>query len=194
MYPTRGFMNPRYNVIIPKIIKEKVLDFALNSGLSYFNINVDPREEAEKGKRRFAMLTEYPELEISQMIDAFKEIAYEEIGVPEILPEPQFGNFIGVNLEGGSVHEHQDSRDKNNNVHLRFNFMIQKPDIGGNPIINGKEYWIDEDTCWMNYASEWKHGSTPVAGGRARVVLSMGACVPEHIVREKISKKIGWEG
>ena len=64
-------MNPRYNVIIPKIIKEKVLDFALNSGLSYFNINVDPREEAEKGKRRFAMLTEYPDLEISQMVDAF---------------------------------------------------------------------------------------------------------------------------
>jgi hypothetical protein len=187
-------MNPRYNVIIPKIIKEKVLDFAMNSGLSYFNINVDPREEAEKGKRRFAMLTEYADLEISQMVDAFKEIAYEEIGITEILPEPQFGNFIGVNLEGGSVHEHQDARDENNNVHLRFNFMIQKPDIGGNPIINGKEYWIDEDTCWMNYASEWRHGSTPVAGGRARVVLSLGACVPEHIVREQISKKIGWEG
>jgi hypothetical protein len=187
-------MNPRYNIVLPKIIKERVLDFTLTSGLSYFNVNVDPRAESEKEKRRFCMLTEHPALELSQMVEAFKEIVYEEIGVPNILPEPQFGNFIGVNLEGGSVHEHQDARDKNNNVHLRFNFMIQKPDIGGNPIINGKEYWIDEDTCWMNYASEWKHGSTPVAGGRARVVLSLGACVPEHIVREQISKKIGWEG
>lgn len=187
-------MNPRYNVILPKILKEQILEFAFNSGLNYFTANYDPFNQQEKGKRRFSMLTEYPKLEISQMVNAFKEIAYEEIGVLEILPEPQFGNFIGVNLEGGSVHEHQDQRDSNNNVHLRFNFMIQKPDIGGNPIINGKEYWIDEDECWMNYASEWKHASTPVAGGKARVVLSLGACVPEHIVREKISKKIGWEG
>lgn len=186
-------MNPRYNVILPKYLKERILDFAFVSGLEYFNVNVDPREDVQKDRRRFATLTDYPTLELSKMVDAFKEIAYEEIGVPNILPEPQFGNFIGVNLEGGSVHEHQDARDENNNIHLRFNFMIQKPDIGGNAIIEGKEYWIDEDACWMNYASEWKHGSTPVAGDRARVVLSLGACVPEHIVKEKISKKIGWE-
>lgn len=189
----RGFMNPRYNVIIPKYLKEKILDFAFVSGLDYFYINHDPRKEVEQGTRRFCMLTKHPNLELSQMVEAFKEIAYEEIGVQDILPEPQFGNFVGVNMTGGSVHEHQDERDSNNNIHLRFNFMIQKPNIGGNPIINGKEYWIDEDMCWMNYASEWKHGSTPVAGDRARVVLSLGACVPEHIVKEKISNKIGWE-
>jgi hypothetical protein len=186
-------MNPRYDVVLPKYLKDKILDFALSSGLQYFTINHDPRKDAEQGTRRFCMLTQYPDIELAQMVDAFKEIAYEEIGVTDILPEPQFGNFIGVNLNGGSVHEHQDCRDKENNVHLRFNFMIQKPNIGGNPIINGKEYWIDEDICWMNYASEWQHGSTPVSGDRARVVLSMGACVPENIVREKISKKIGWE-
>lgn len=189
-------MNPRYNVILPTILKEKILEFAFNSGLDYFFTNYDPRgpiPEKSQVNRRLCMLTQYPNLEISQMVNAFKEIAYEEIGISEILPEPQFGNFVGVNTKGGSVHEHKDARDTNNNIHLRFNFMIQKPDIGGNPIINGKEYWIDEDTCWMNYASEWKHGSTPVAGDRARVVLSLGACVPEHIVKEKISKKIGWE-
>ena len=186
-------MNPRYNVILPTYLKEKILDFALVSGLKYFNTNYDPRKDAEQGTRRFCMLTEHSNLELSQMVEAFKEIAYEEMGVPNILPEPQFGNFVGVNTEGGSVHEHQDARDNNNNIHLRFNFMIQKPHIGGNPIINGKEYWIDEDTCWMNYASEWRHGSTPVAGDRARVVLSLGACVPENIVKENISKRIGWE-
>ena len=187
-------MNPKYNVILPQLLKEKILDFSLVSGLNYFKVNHDPRATEEVGARRFCMLTKFPDLELSRMVEAFKEIAYEEIGITEILPEPQFGNFIGVNLKGGSVHEHRDSRDCRNNVHLRFNFMIQKPHIGGNPIIEGKEYWIDEDTCWMNYASEWRHGSTPVAGNRERVVLSLGACVPEHIVKEKISNKIGWEG
>ncbi len=119
-------MNPRYNVILPTYLKEKILDFAFVSGLEYFNVNYDPRKEVEQGNRRFCMLTDYPTLELSQMVEAFKEIAYEEIGVKDILPEPQFGNFIGVNMNGGSVHEHQDQRDENNNVHLRFNFMIQK--------------------------------------------------------------------
>lgn len=186
-------MNPRYDIILPKYLKEKILDFSLISGLQYFKINYDPRENVKQGNRRFCVLTNYPELEIYKLLDAFKEIAYEEIGIPNILPEPQFGTFIGVNTDGGSVHEHQDLRDRNNNVHLRLNFMVQKPNVGGNPIINGKEYWIEESACWINYASEWTHGSTPVAGGRERVVLSLGACVPEYIVRQKISKKIRWE-
>ena len=183
----------KQNVFIPSFVKDMVQDFALYSGLHYFDINTDPRAEVEKNKRRFCTLSNIEHIEIAQVVDAFKHIAYEEIGITEILPEPQFGNFIGVNLEGGSVHEHQDSRDRNNNIHLRFNFMIQKPDIGGNPIINGKEYWIEENECWMNYASEWRHGSTPVYGDRERIVLSMGACVPENVVREKLSSKIGWK-
>jgi hypothetical protein len=186
-------MNVKYDVFLPSFVKDMVQDFALYSGLHYFDINTDPRKEAEKDKRRFCTLSKIGHIEISQVVDAFKHIAYEGIGVKNILPEPQFGNFIGVNLEGGSVHEHQDSRDANGNVHLRFNFMIQKPDIGGNPIINGKEYWIDEGECWMNYASEWKHGSTPVYGSRERIVLSLGACVPENIVRDVLSVRIGWE-
>lgn len=185
-------MNVKYDVFLPSFVKDMVQDFALYSGLHYFDVNVDPRESAKQNKRRYCSLSKISHIEISQVVDAFKNIAYEEIGITNILPEPQFGNFIGVNLEGGSVHEHQDSRDANGNVHLRFNFMIQKPHIGGNPIINGKEYWIDEDQCWMNYASEWKHGSTPVYGTRERIVLSLGACVPEHVVREKLSSRIGW--
>lgn len=185
-------MNPRYAITVPTFLKKKILEFSFHSGLNYFKINNDLRIDATKNSRRFCVLTKYGELEISEIVAAFREIAYEQIGITEILPEPQFGNFIGVNLTGGSVHEHQDSRDKNNNIHLRFNFMIQKPRVGGNPIIDGQEYWIDEDESWINYASEWLHGSTPVSGNRERVVLSLGACVPEHVVKEKISKKIGW--
>lgn len=187
-------LNVKYNdVFLPAFLKDMVQDFALYSGLHYFDINRDPRNEVENNKRRFCKLSQLNHIEIAQVVDAFKHIAYEELGIYNILPEPQFGNFIGVNLEGGSVHEHQDGRDANNNIHLRFNFMIQKPNVGGNPIINGQEYWVDEGECWMNYASEWKHGSTPVSGGRERIVLSLGACVPENIVREKLSVHIGWE-
>jgi len=186
-------LNIKYNIFVPSFLKEMVIDFSLYSGLHYFNLNTDPRQNVEQNKRRFCMLSTINHIEISQVVDAFKHIAYEEIGITNIFPEPMFGNFIGVNLEGGSVHEHQDSRDVSGNIHLRFNFMIQKPDIGGNPIINGKEYWIDEGECWMNYASEWRHGSTPVHGSRERIVLSLGACVPENIVRDVLSKRIGWE-
>lgn len=184
-------MNPRYNIVLPTVLQDKVLDFALSTGLEYFKQNTSGN--SKPGTRRFCMLDKFPELELMQLVNNFKNFAYNEIGLSSILPEPCFGNFIGVNLEEGSVHQHTDNRDDNNNIHLRFNFMVQKPYIGGNPIIDGVEYQIDEGMCWINYASEWKHGSTTVGGNRPRVVLSMGACVPEHIVKEKISRKIGLE-
>lgn len=185
-------MNPKYNLHIPKILRDNIIDFALYSGMHYFEINNDPRAAAKQGARRFCKIDDLFN-DTSQMILGFREIAYEHLGTTTYYNEPMFGSFIGVNQEGGSVHEHQDDRDQNGNWHLRYNFMIQKPNIGGNPIINGKEYWIDEGEAWINYASEWKHGSTPVAGNRERIVLSLGACVPEHIVKNTISSKIGWE-
>jgi hypothetical protein len=36
---------------------------------------------------------------------------------------------------------------------------------------------MEEGQGWINLASEWLHGSTPVIGTKPRVVLSLGAYV-----------------
>ena len=109
---------------------------------------------------------------------------YEELGINEYQLEPVYGIFIGVNNEGGFVHEHSDPCP-DNFIHTRLNFLLSKPIDGGMPIINGNVYEMQEDDCWINLASRWKHSSTKVIGKKDRIVLSLGALVGENIIMEK---------
>lgn len=106
----------------------------------------------------------------------FREEAFSAFDLKEIFPEPLFKNFIGENyLDNAFVHEHMDPAPKNF-VHVRANWMIQKPKIGGNPVINGKEININEGDLWLCFASEERHSSTPIFGG-SRIVCSFGALI-----------------
>jgi len=178
-------MNPKLSVILPQHLKEKIIEFAFNDNcMQYFKINsVSPN-------RRFCALNQHS-IPLAETMRAYAKTAFAEIGVPTYIDEHIFGNFIGVNLTGGSVHQHTDRRDASGNYHIRMNFMVQKPELGGNPIIDNKEYEINENDCWINYASEWMHGSIPVQGAKSRVVLSLGAYINPQVVRD-ISKRIGW--
>ena len=120
---------------------------------------------------------------LSKDIDDFSKYAYREIGIPSFRHEHMFGNFIGVNYEGGAVHEHSDPRNEKGFIHTRFNFLAQKPEQGGIPIINGIEYPMEEGQGWINLASEWLHASTPVVGIRPRIVLSLGAYVHPGLIK-----------
>jgi hypothetical protein len=177
-------MNPRMNVKLPPELSKRIVDFALtDEGLQYFQKN-------DLGvQRRYCTLNSFPHLQITQDVKKFAKIAYKQIGVGEFIEEHEFGNFVGVNLTGGNVHPHTDSRHSNGYYHLRLNFLIQKPTIGGNPVIDHIEYEIEEGSSWINYASEWLHSSTPVEGDRYRVVLSLGAYVHPDVV-EKITEKL----
>jgi hypothetical protein len=170
------------NVEIPKELSKRIVDFALSdSNLRYFKNNAGT-------KRRFCALNEFSNLELTNDVKKFAKIAYQQIGVSEFIEEHMFGNFIGVNLTGGNVHPHTDPRHENGYYHIRLNFLIQKPEIGGNPVIDHVEYQIKEGESWINYASEWWHASTPVEGNRYRVVLSLGAYVNPEIVKTITAK------
>lgn len=181
-------MNPRMNVKLPSGLAERIRDFALGEEtLRYFEDNTIGKQ------RRYSTLNLYPELQLTQDVKQFAKYAYEQIGVSDFIEEHLFGNFIGVNLTGGNVHQHTDPRHENGYYHLRLNFLVQKPEVGGNPVIDGIEYTIDEGQAWINYASEWQHASTPVSGNRYRVVLSLGAYVHPDTV-QKITDRINSVG
>lgn len=176
-------MNPRTNITVPNILKEKILKFALgNESTNYFSLN-----NAGMG-RRYCPLNEYNH-PLTEEVKVFSKYAYQQLGVSEFIEEHMFGNFIGINESGGSVHRHQDPRHDNGYYHLRLNFLLQKPAVGGNPLINDVEYEINEGESWINYASEWWHASTPVKGSNPRVVLSLGAYVHPDVVAT-ITKKL----
>lgn len=171
-------MNPRFHVTVPLSLQQEIVEFALNvENEKYFSLN--KASPARKG----CIISNYPELPISHKIQTFAVSAYKSVGVDSFIPEHVFGNFIGVNLEGGFVHEHRDPKNEKGFIHTRFNFLLQKPEHGGNPVIDGVEYPMEEGQAWINLASEWLHGSTAVQGNTARVVLSLGAYLHPGMVK-----------
>lgn len=115
---------------------------------------------------------------------------YNTLGITEYKEEPLFGIFLGVNNDGGFVHEHVD-RAPDGFHHVRINYLISKPNVGGLPIVNNvKLDDIEEGGCWLNIANIWTHSSTPVVGDKDRIVLSLGALVPVKIIEERFLCKI----
>ena len=176
-------MTPKMNVKLPNSLSTRIVEFA-NTEISYFATN-----GYGEGKRRFCTLNSFPELQLAQEIKEFAKHAYKQIGVSDFIEEHLFGNFIGVNTHGGSVHQHKDPRHENGYYHIRLNFLVQKPTIGGTPIIDDIEYPMNEGDSWINYASEWNHASSPVSGDRSRIVLSLGAYIHPDVVAQ-ITEKI----
>lgn len=170
-------INPRLNLTIDEDLRQRLIDFVYNEQ-SYFGNN-------NAGRGRICCSFDKIDHPLSQEIRAFSKKCYESLGIFEYEDEPMFGNLIGVNKEGAFVHRHTDS-GVDDKCHVRLNFLIQKPEAGGMPIINGVEYTIEEGGCWKNIASAWWHSSTKVEGDKERIVLSLGALVKDTIVSKQL--------
>jgi hypothetical protein len=113
---------------------------------------------------------------------------FNNLEIFDILDEPSLGIFIGVNNEGGSVHEHMDACHMNSYDHVRINCLVSKPTYGGDPIIQNDKLQLEEDDVWLNVASRWKHSSIPVVGDKDRIVISFGALIHKEATDELIQK------
>ena len=163
-------MNVNLPFLIDKDIKNQIITFALKDGRQHFVKNPagDNRRYCDLNKINVAL---------KDTVSVYSNKIFNYLGLSDTKEEPHYGNFIGVNLETGFVHEHKDQRCENGFYHVRVNFLVQKPISGGMPIINNIQYDIEEDESWINLASEWKHSSTPVIGSKERIVLSLGKFV-----------------
>jgi len=113
------------------------------------------------------------------------EIAFAEFGLRMDAPEPMFGHMIGNNYaEGAFVHQHTDPAPKGF-AHVRCNWMVKKPPVGGDPILDGEVVPVAEGDLWLCIASMERHGTTPISGGE-RLIYSFGALIPvsslSHII------------
>jgi hypothetical protein len=170
-------INPHLNLTIDEDLRQRVIDFVYNEQ-SYFKSN-------DFGYGRKSCLLNIIDHKLSEEIRLFSKKCYESLGIFEYEDEPNFGNLIGVNKERAFVHRHTDL-GVDDKCHVRLNFLIQKPEGGGMPIINGVEYTIEQGGCWKNIASAWWHGSSRVVGDKERIVLSLGALVKNTIVSKQL--------
>jgi hypothetical protein len=124
---------------------------------------------------------------VKEYFNSLMKEKYEQLGIFDAEEEPVIGVFIGTGIENSFVHKHKDPPKPGFN-HVRLNFLVSKPEIGGNPIINDEEIEIQEGESWLNVADLWMHGSTTVKGNKKRIVLSIGALVPTQTVENKLKK------
>ena len=170
----------QHGLVVPEALNSQLLDFALITGIKYFRAN-------PAGPNRRLCNLNLHDLKLSQQVRVFAEQCFNKVFGVQVISEPNFGNFLGVNETGAFVQEHQDSVGPEGECHTRLNFLIQKPDNGGMPIINNSVLIVKEGQCWINLASSWKHSSTPVVGNKPRVILSLGSYVPQSIASIAVS-------
>jgi hypothetical protein len=84
-----------------------------------------------------------------------------------------FGDFIGINTEGGAIHPHTDPNHPDK-IHTRFNLLLSIPEKGGKPIYNNNVIDVKEKTLWRCEAGLYTHASSPVEGSKHRVNISFG--------------------
>ena len=100
---------------------------------------------------------------------------------------PHYPHFIGCifkdTQKSSGVQTHIDVR-KNGWYQMRINYLIQKPDTGGEPIINRTVINVNENQSWNVWASEHKHSALPVTEDKMRITVSFGFFVNPKYVDE----------
>lgn len=87
--------------------------------------------------------------------------------------DPAFGDMVSFHEPGGFVHEHTDPFIEGER-HVRLNVILQHPEAGGIPVLDGRELAIAPGQGWIFRPYKTGHSSTVVEGARPRINLSMG--------------------
>lgn len=88
------------------------------------------------------------------------------------------------NLPNHGVHTHKDYRGPNDEMQVRFNYLVRKPEEGGEPVINRRVIDLQEKDGMVLFASEWLHAGMPVDGSKTRILLSIGYLVENEYAQE----------
>lgn len=103
-----------------------------------------------------------------------------------LYPPPYFDGIVcGVGLRGGYIDIHMDPTFYDGTETLHCIFKTQKPDSGGNTIIEGLEYdKISEKDMLVCVVSKQHHGASRIIGNTPRVLWYYGFCLGEKKIKE----------
>ena len=88
--------------------------------------------------------------------------------------DSKFGIMVSLSKEGHAVHKHTDDSPREEDTCVRLNLLLQKPEIGGEAIIDNEVIDAQENEPWICLAGKYEHSSVKVEGDRHRIMLSYG--------------------
>ena len=111
---------------------------------------------------------------IPKCINAIRKRCIDIIG--DCMFEPLLEDFVNEIKPDGYVWIHTDPT-KEGYKHIRFNILIQKPDLGGHIYFDGEKLNMDESDCFILDTSK-EHGLSMVYGKTSYKSIVFGFLVP----------------
>jgi len=181
---TRGYLPYKHNLRNMKIDKKltkNILDWILNNYNT--NLFITPNHHGKGIVRGCPKVDTMDTLLYKQnfpfndIIELEKSIIkHYNLNYP--LRDAEYGIFLSYSTEGHRVHLHVDPAAEGDFTLVRFNFLVSKPEEGGNPIINNKVIEVEEDEIWICEASRYYHTTDEVKGDKPRIMISFGYNIP----------------
>lgn len=127
---------------------------------------------------------------LAKKIIDFGNQVFDDMGMNDRQKESYLDYSVFIVENGGYIHTHIDALppEYTNYIHVRMNFLLTKPITGGDPIIEGTRYDMDQDQSWINLASMWSHGCNDVVGDIPRITLTLGHYVRADQVKSFLNK------
>ena len=94
-------------------------------------------------------------------------------------------------LPNHGIHTHKDWRGPNDEMQVRFNYLVKKSEEGGEPVVNRRIIDLEEKDGMVLFASEWLHKGMPTKGNKMRILLSLGYLV-ENEYAQKLEKRFNY--
>ena len=93
----------------------------------------------------------------------------------DYIEEPVLKTYLSFVEAGGFVHKHIDTyKSVEGYGHIRCNVMLNKPDGGGNPIIEEETIMVGNGDAWHFRPDLYEHYTDAVEGESPRIIISIG--------------------
>lgn len=117
----------------------------------------------------------FPELALK-----IRERIKEHLQLEDMVRPPFINGMVASYSEpGDTCYEHQDPIWSEGHHTLHCNVIVQKPENGGDVVIEGKEYNMPKGDVICYYVSDLKHSVTKVLGNTSRLMWIFAFCVEE---------------
>jgi hypothetical protein len=169
----RRSADPAFIDHVARLADENFVRFTLNQ--------VDPE------RRRYWQMEVLPD---QTLADKKRELI-DRFGLTNWIEDPYFRDLIGCIFEGGSVHPHIDMVC-GDRMHVRINLLVQAPEAGCVPLLDGIAIDPRPGDAWVCFASHCEHATTAVIGRKPRVLLSYGFQVDRVAAFGIFAKYLAW--
>jgi hypothetical protein len=113
----------------------------------------------------------------------FKE-AFKEFNLYPDMVEDRLGVMLLKHDQDGAYTQLHKDPAPIGYIHVRANVMLKKPPKGGDAVIDGQVFELEENDLWLIFPNIEEHGSTPIEGGE-RLIYSFGALINIQKITER---------